>query len=198
MVPPFPPEGGKGEGGIGWGLPAPGAPSSPLLPRWRNCRSICRKPVPSDSCIQDNCRSICRKLVSSDSCFQESVSRRRKHVSSCGLLRPQGAPNTERGVRQPAWLPEKGVRRVRRRRGRGQHGHHLPVRGPLRRQEALLGQGRMGWGAGRNPCSPAADCYCRDEDGWAARRGCTSATPSGTVAPSFQGVPRLYSTRAPP
>ena len=133
---------------MGWGLPAPGAPSSPLLPRWGNCRRSCRKPVPSDSCLQDNCRSICRKPVSSDSCSQDRCrSRRRKHVSSscCGLLRPQGAPNTGRGARQPRGLPEKGVRRVRRRRGRGQHGHHLPVRGPLRRQEARLGQGWVGW-----------------------------------------------------
>jgi hypothetical protein len=53
----------------------------------------------------------------------------------------------------------------------------------------------QGWGAGAVTPAPHAGGYppvC-----W-ARRGCTSATPSGTVAPSFQGVPRLYSTRAPP
>lgn len=32
---------------------------------------------------------------------------------------------------------------MRRRRGRGKHGHHLPVRGPLRRQEARLGQEQL-------------------------------------------------------
>ena len=114
-LPPFGGEGGRRDG-VGAARPrgAVIAPPPPL----GNCRSNCRKAVPSDSCIQSNCRSICRKRISSDSCSQGRCRRKCRRgpasdscpvLSGADLLRPQGAPNRQRDVRESAF-PVKGMR----------------------------------------------------------------------------------------
>ena len=164
---PLPPEGGKGEGAMGWGLPAPGAPSSPLLPRWGNCRRSCRKPVPSYSCLQDNCRSICRKPVSSDSCSQDRCrSRRRKHVSSscCGVLRPQGAPNTGRPAATRA--AREGGETGETKEGKREAWASPPCSGPPAEAGGTVGTGAAG---------PARACQNLRLGAYGA--GCTAVEP---------------------